>query len=60
MFNRYNAVKLVVADDRIGAQKVVGWFDSNDPQGFAQALEVTMGSKSERVGDSLRLTASKK
>jgi len=60
MFNRYNALKIVVADDQVGAQKVVGWFDSDDPQGFAQALEFTVGARSERVGSALRLTVSKK
>ena len=54
-FNRYNDVKIVLEDEGLADQKVVGWFSTTDPQGFAEALEIPFGVKATRVGATLRL-----
>lgn len=40
-FNRYNDRKIVVADPRLADERFVGWFRTNDPEGFAEAAATT-------------------
>jgi transmembrane sensor len=40
-FNRYNRRKLVLADARLGAQELDGVFRTNDPEGFARAIQAS-------------------
>lgn len=54
-FNRYNLVKLVVADPAIAAEPVVGWFREGDPHAFARAVGVALGARVEVGGDRIVL-----
>lgn len=42
-FNRYNRRQLVVADPVVAAERFDGVFRTDDPEGFAQAVEVSLG-----------------
>jgi transmembrane sensor len=44
-FNRYNDRKIEVADTRLADERFVGWFRTNDPEGFAQAAATTFNGK---------------
>ncbi|PIB95642.1 FecR domain-containing protein [Caulobacter sp. X] len=44
-FNRYNDRKIVVADPRLADERFVGWFRTNDPEGFAEAAATTFNGK---------------
>lgn len=44
-FNRYNDRKIVVADPRLAGQRFVGWFRTNDPEGFAEAAATTFNGR---------------
>jgi transmembrane sensor len=41
-FNRHNRRKLVIADPAIAGEPLYGVFHANDPQGFAQAVRVSL------------------
>lgn len=41
-FNRHNRRKLVIADPSIANEPLYGVFHANDPQGFAQAVRVSL------------------
>ncbi len=41
-FNRHNRRKLVIADPAIAQEPLYGVFHANDPQGFAQAVQVSL------------------
>ena len=41
-FNRHNRRKLVIADPAIADEPLYGVFHANDPQGFAQAVRVSL------------------
>lgn len=40
-FNRYNDRKIEVADPHLAGERFVGWFRTNDPEGFAEAAATT-------------------
>ncbi|MBB5705935.1 FecR family protein [Sphingopyxis panaciterrulae] len=42
-FNRYNRRRLVVADPAIAGERLDGLFRTDDPEGFAQAVHITLG-----------------
>ncbi|MCW0198665.1 FecR domain-containing protein [Sphingopyxis sp.] len=42
-FNRYNERKLVVANPAIAGERLDGVFRTDDPEGFAQAVHITLG-----------------
>lgn len=44
-FNRYNDRKIQVADARLADERFVGWFRTNDPEGFAEAAALTFNGK---------------
>lgn len=44
-FNRYNDRKIEVADARLADERFVGWFRTNDPEGFAEAAAATFNGK---------------
>lgn len=44
-FNRYNDRKIEVADPRLADERFVGWFRTNDPEGFAEAAATTFNGK---------------
>jgi transmembrane sensor len=42
-FNRYNQRQLTVADTALAGERLDGVFRTDDPEGFAQAVHVTLG-----------------
>ncbi len=50
-FNRFNLQQIIVHDDLLGQERVVGVFRATDPESFAKAAAATMGAymfKSEK------------
>lgn len=43
-FNRYNSRKIVVVDPELEGRTVVGWFRTNEPESFAEAVGVAHGA----------------
>ncbi len=43
-FNRYNARTLVISDPALSRQKLYGVFHANDPEAFARAVQVGLGT----------------
>ncbi len=56
-FNRYNDRKIEVADARLADKRFVGWFRTNDPEGFAEAAALTFHGRVVRRDDALVLRA---
>ncbi|WP_454718914.1 FecR family protein [Caulobacter segnis] len=54
-FNRYNDRKIEVADARLADARFVGWFRTNDPEGFAEAAATTFEGKVVIGGDAIIL-----
>jgi transmembrane sensor len=54
-FNRYNTVKIVV-DPGLSQETVVGWFDYNDPAGFADSVAATFGGVALKEASGIRLS----
>ena len=54
-FNRYNQIKIEVADARLGQQRLVGLFRTTDPESFAEATANVLQARVERHGDLLRI-----
>jgi transmembrane sensor len=58
-FNRFNAVKIVVADAELARTRFSGVFDAHDPESFIAFLELSAGVRVERPrDDQVVLTAS--
>ena len=55
LFNRYGKVRLQTADKDVAAMRVTGVFRSDNPEGFASALEATLGLRIERQNGSILL-----
>jgi transmembrane sensor len=54
-FNRYNDRKIQVADPRLADERFVGWFRTNDPEGFAEAAAMTFNGEVSQSGDAIVL-----
>lgn len=54
-FNRYNARKIVIADQGLATQKVVGRFSADEPETFVRAVAGAVGARVSSDGGSLRL-----
>jgi transmembrane sensor len=57
-FNRYNDRKIEVADARLADERFVGWFRTNDPEGFAEAAATTFNGKVVIRGEAIVLRGS--
>lgn len=44
-FNRYNQRLIVIADPKLAVEKFDGLFSVNDPEGFAEAVKITLGAR---------------
>lgn len=53
--NRYNARKLVVADPALGREPLVGYFRTDQPESFAQAVAAIAGARVDLDGRTIRL-----
>lgn len=58
-FNRYNHQQLVLADETLGREKLVGLFKINSPLDFAQTLEATLDVQVTASADEIRLSRKK-
>jgi transmembrane sensor len=56
-FNRYNDRKIEVADPRLAGERFVGWFRTNDPEGFAEAAATTFNGQVLTSGEAIVLQA---
>lgn len=54
-FNRYNDRKIKVADPRLASERFVGWFRTNDPEGFAEAAATTFNGRVSLTDDTIVL-----
>lgn len=55
LFNRYGKVRLQTTDNKVAAMRVTGVFRSDNPAGFAHALEAMLGLQVERRGSDILL-----
>lgn len=59
-FNRYNTRKLVVADPKIAEERFYGVFRTDDPEGFAGAVQRSLGVVVSTPGSNeIRISATK-
>lgn len=50
-FNRYSPIRIVVDDPALAREPVTGRFAANDPEGFAAAVAISLGVRSEKSGN---------
>ena len=55
--NRYNRIKIEIADPRVGAMRFGGYFRATDPERFVTALQGSLPVEAEREGETIRLRA---
>jgi transmembrane sensor len=55
-FNRYNLKKIVLGDPVLAALELGGYFEANDPEGFAQAVAQTFALRVSDRGDAVYLS----
>ncbi len=58
-FNRYNAQQLVIVDDSLGNEKLIGLFRIDNPSGFARTLAASLDVEVTVAGDTIRLSRKK-
>ncbi len=56
-FNRYNARKIVIVDQGLADQRLVGWFRTNEPESFARAAAASFGARVTVRGDAILVEA---
>lgn len=56
-FNRYNAVPIIIADDRLRARRMIGRFRTNEPAAFARAAADMFGTSVEIAPDHIAIGA---
>lgn len=54
-FARYSDIGIVIVDPDLGAEKVAGVFNANDPVGFAKSVALSLNAKAEIRADVVRL-----
>ncbi|WP_342251314.1 FecR family protein [Sphingomonas sp. OTU376] len=55
-FDRYGAVRIVIADPVLAREPITGSFAANDPRGFARAIAASLGARVAIEGDTIRLS----
>lgn len=55
-FNRYNRIKVEVADPGLAREKMIGRFRTNEPDAFARAAAGLLGAKAEISADRIVLS----
>jgi len=53
--NRYNAVKIILVDTRLGETELVGLFKTNEPENFARSISAITGATLVIADGSIRL-----
>lgn len=54
-FARYSDIGIVIVDPDLGAEKVAGVFNADDPVGFAKSVALSLNAKAEIRADVVRL-----
>jgi transmembrane sensor len=54
-FSRYSDIGIVIVDPGLGAEKVAGVFNANDPIGFAKSMALSLNATAEVRADVVRL-----
>jgi transmembrane sensor len=54
-FGRYSDIGIVIVDPDLGAEKVAGVFNANDPVGFARSMALSLNAKAEIRAEEVRL-----
>lgn len=54
-FNRYNARKIVIEDQALSHERLVGWFRTDEPESFARAAANMLGFQVIDRGDQIHL-----
>ncbi|TAJ70733.1 MAG: DUF4974 domain-containing protein [Phenylobacterium sp.] len=54
-FSRYSDIGIVIDDPDLGAEKVAGVFNANDPVGFAKSMALSLNATAEIRADVVRL-----
>jgi transmembrane sensor len=55
-FGRYSDIGIVIVDPALGAEKVAGVFDANDPVGFARSMALSLNASAEVRANEVRLS----
>lgn len=50
-FARYSPVRIDIADRVLAQEPITGLFAANDPRGFARAIAISLGARTETDGD---------
>jgi transmembrane sensor len=58
-FNRYNTKQLVITDQTLAQEKLVGQFRATEPGTFADAVATTLGATVKESGDIIQLSRAK-
>jgi transmembrane sensor len=58
-FNRYNTKQLVITDQSLAQEKLVGQFRATEPGNFADAVATTLGANIKETGDTIQLSRAK-
>jgi len=53
--NRYNQRKIVIDDPAMGRMSIVGYFDVNDPEGFARSVAIALHANVTASADKIRM-----
>ncbi len=56
-FNRYNLIKIEIADAAVGEEKMIGRFRTNEPQAFARSVAAIVPAKVDVRGDRIILSS---
>src|SRR5690606_1862692 len=54
-FARYSELRIIIDDPQVAQKRVVGLYSATDPEGFAQAVALSLGLQAERSPDGIRL-----
>ncbi|ESQ86683.1 hypothetical protein ABAC460_22410, partial [Asticcacaulis sp. AC460] len=58
-YNRYNQVKIVIRDPRLGSERLLGRFSTDDPEGFSTAVAQAFGAEITRTGSVIYIDTKK-
>jgi transmembrane sensor len=58
-FNRYNSKQLVITDQSLAQEKLVGQFRATEPGNFADAVATTLGADIKESGGTIQLSRGK-
>lgn len=54
-FARYSELRIIIDDPLVAQKRVVGLYSATDPEGFANAVALSLGLRAERAPEGIRL-----